>query len=185
MSSIKLLVLGAFARRSHAHGYRIYRDLIDWRVETWTRVKPGSIYHALSQLETQGMIKPQESTEAKLGPARTEYNLTANGQAEFIALLESALKSIDFIELSAGIAFMEMLPRKRVITLLQKRITALKETSTFLKNLPTEASPSEPSKHPELINVWVDHFEYAVMSTEKLVSLLQAGKYVFKDEKGK
>jgi len=185
MSSVKLLVLGAFARRNVAHGYRIYRDLLDWRVDTWTHVKPGSIYHALSQLEAQGMIKPQKQREKKLGPARTEYVLTMNGHTEFITLLENALKSNDFIELSAGIAFMEMLSREQVLALLKERLVTVSAVPPFLKTLPTEDIPSEPSKHPELMNVWIDYFESAKETTEKLITAIEAGKYLFKNEKGK
>ena len=183
MSSVKLLVLGAFARRNRAHGYRIYRDLLDWHVDTWTNVKPGSIYHAFSQLEKQRIIKSKKAVGAKLGPARAEYILTEKGYTEFISLLESALKSNDFIELSAGIAFMEMLSRERVLTLLKERLNAVRAIPPFLKTLPTESIPSEPSKHPELINVWIDYFDSAIITTEKLIKVIEAGKYIFKNEK--
>ena len=53
---IRLLILGILKRRGSAHGYRMYRDLVEWRVETWTIIRPGSIYHALTQMEKQGLI---------------------------------------------------------------------------------------------------------------------------------
>lgn len=184
MSAVRLLVLGALVRRKIAHGYRVYQDLTSWRADTWTSVKPGSIYHALEKLETQEMIKAValKESDVKLGPSRTEFQLTAKGEAEFIRLLESALKSNDFQLLAAGIAFMEFLPRKRVVELLEERLVSLKQVDSFLHTLPTESIPTDPSKHPELIEVWIGYFEYAQTATQKLIQSIEAGNYVFKGE---
>lgn len=183
MSVVRLLVLGAINRRNVAHGYRIYRDLLEWRVETWTVVRPGSIYHAISQLEKRGFIEAVEnSLYQKLGPAKTEYKLTAVGENEFVSLLEEALKTINLIELSVGIAFMEYLPRQRVIELLGERVKAQRQIPEFLNKLPTEDSPSSPSRHPELIRIWADSYVSAASSTERLIRAIQSRKYVFKNE---
>jgi DNA-binding PadR family transcriptional regulator len=183
MSSVRLLVLGTILRRGITHGYGVYQDLTSWRAETWTSVKPGSIYHALEKLESQGMIRAENSGDSvKLGPSRTEYTLTIQGNTEFISLLESALKSNDFQLLAAGIAFMEMLPRQHVIALLEERLISLKEVDIFLNTLPTESIPSDPSKHPELVGMWVGYFEYAIVATQKLIQSLKSGNYIFKKE---
>jgi DNA-binding PadR family transcriptional regulator len=185
MSIVRLLVLGVIKRRQVAHGYRIYRDITDWRVETWTAVRLGSIYHAISQLESRGLIKAAPNSKSqKLGPAKTEFELTPKGEQEFIDLLEAALKGIDLEQISAAIAFMEFLPRQRVVELLQERIQAQREVPKFLKTLPTETMPATPSKHPELIRIWSDYFANAAASTQGLLDSIQSGKYVFKNEKG-
>lgn len=184
MSIIKLLVLGAIKRRHAAHGYRIYRDLTEWRVGTWTTVRPGSIYHAISQLEKQGGLQPiSGSATQKLGPAKTEYELTPAGHQLFLQLLEEALKGINLVELSAGIAFMEFLPRARVIALLRERAKAQYHVVAFLNTLPTEDTPTTPSKHPELITVWSESYIGAAASTEKLITSIQSGKYIFNNNK--
>jgi DNA-binding PadR family transcriptional regulator len=183
MSAVRVLVLGALERRGVAHGYQILTDLKSWRVETWTSVKPGSIYHALSQLEAQDMIKPSATAPgAKLGPARTEYSLTAEGKQELTALIEAALKSPELEQQSAGIALMEMLPRERVIALLEERLKTFEAVPTFLRTLPIEPIPSEPSKHPELIALWCGYFEAMADSTQKLLAAIKAGNYKFSDE---
>jgi DNA-binding PadR family transcriptional regulator len=184
VSAIRLLVLGTIRRRGIAHGYRVYRDLTAWRAETWTSVKPGSIYHAIAQLESQGLIVPTDAGQgAKLGPSRTEYKLTAQGETEFTALLETALKAIDIELLAAGIAFMEMLPRDRVLALLHERLTSLQAIPVFLKTLPTEPIPSVPSRHPELIDLWVGYVESGIRSTQHLIGALEMGKYAFLNER--
>lgn len=166
-----------------AHGYQILTDLQSWRVETWTSVKPGSIYHALSQLESQGMIEPSATAPgAKLGPARTEYSLTVEGKQELSVLIEAALRSPELEQQSAGIALMEMLPRERVLALLEERLKTFEAVPIFLRTLPTEPIPSEPSKHPELIALWCGYFEAMVDSTQKLIAAISAGSYRFRDE---
>lgn len=183
---IRLLILGILKRRGSAHGYRMYRDLVEWRVETWTVIRPGSIYHALTQMEKQGYItEATQTTDQKFGPSKTEYKLTVNGEREFIRLLESALKDINLIELSVGVAFMEYLPRQEVISLLNQRQEAQKQIPTFLHALPTEDAPTTPAKHPELIRIWADSYTDAATSTEKLIQTIHSGKYIFKNEEEK
>jgi hypothetical protein len=63
------------------------------------------------------------------GPSRTEFMVTTQGKAEFESLLESALKSNDIQLFAVGIAFMEMLPRQNVISLLKERHSSLKEVA--------------------------------------------------------
>lgn len=180
---IRLLILGILKRRSSAHGYRMYRDLVEWRVETWTVIRPGSIYHALAQMEKQGFITEASlAVNKKIGPSKTEYRLSATGEQEFIRLLEIALKDINLIELSVGIAFMEHLPRQRVATLLKQRQKAQEQIPTFLNSLPSEDTPTTPARHPELIRVWADSYSNAAASTQKLFNAIQSGRYSFKNE---
>ncbi|MFD0711592.1 PadR family transcriptional regulator [Paenibacillus sp. GCM10027626] len=184
MSTVRLLVLGSILRKGISHGYGVYSDITSWRADTWTNVKPGSIYHALEKLEAQGMTQSVESEEAvKLGPSRTEYSVTAAGQAEFEALLESALKSSDIQHFAVGIAFMEMLPRSKAIAILQERIASLNDSAEFLQTLPTEEQPSDPSKHPELVGLWVSYVENQAAYTQTILQNLLAGKYNFKKER--
>jgi len=184
MSVVKLLVLGALKRRAQAHGYRIHQDLKEWHIETWTSVRPGSIYHAMSQLEAENSIKAVKSTDApKLGPAKAEFGLTASGEQVFMESLAESLKDINLIEFSAGIAFMEYLPRQRVLQLLHERVKAQHRVTSFLETLPTEALPTTPAKHPELIRVWSESYRHAVTSTLELINSIQSGNYVFQKER--
>jgi DNA-binding PadR family transcriptional regulator len=183
---IRLLILGILKRRGSTHGYRMYRDLVEWRVETWTVIRPGSIYHALTQMKKQGFITESSPVASKkLGPSKTEYSLSASGEKEFIHLLETALKDINLIELSVGIAFMEYLPREEVTNLLECRQEAQKQIPAFLHTLPTEENPTTPAKHPELIRIWADSYTNAAASTEKLIRAIQSGEYIFKNEEEK
>lgn len=181
MSTVRLLVLGSILRRGVSHGYAVYGDITAWYAETWTNVKPGSIYHAMSKLETQGMLRVADSgSSEKLGPSRTEYAVTPQGKAEFTQLLEAALVSSDIQQFSAGIAFMDRLTREQVLALLRQRRTALEQSAVFLRGLPTDESAADPSKHPELVGVWVHYVENEAKTTERMIGHIQAGKYAFK-----
>jgi len=167
-------------RRDHAHGYRVYQDLKDWRVQTWTVVRPGSIYHAIAQMQKDGLLAANTNDDGqKLGPAKTEFSLTVEGRRLFFNLLEEALKSINLIELSVSIAFMEFLQRERVIELLQERTTAQRQVAGFIQSLPTEELPSTPAVHPELTRIWSDSYAQAAISTDKLIDAITSGKYLF------
>lgn len=183
MSTVRLLVLGSILRRGISHGYAVFHDITSWHADTWTQVKPGSIYHALDKLESQGMTRSVHSeANVKLGPSRKEYTVTEQGEAEFRALLESALVSPDIQQFTAGIAFMDMHSRQNVIALLQQRRTTLEQSIQFLKSLPTEERPSDPSKHPELVGIWIRYVENEAATTERILAHIQAGKYMFKSE---
>jgi DNA-binding PadR family transcriptional regulator len=171
-------------RHGISHGYGVYHDITTWRADTWTNVKPGSIYHAIEKLDKQGYIEVADSRNfVKKGPSRTEYKVTTKGYAEFKTLMESSLTSADIQLFAVGIAFMEMLPRQTVVALLQERCSSLTNTAAFLKTLPTENIPSDPSKHPELIGVWVRYVENELENTQRLIKTIQSGKYAFQGEK--
>ena len=183
MSTVRLLVLGSILRRGVSHGYAVYGDITAWYAETWTNVKPGSIYHAMSKLESQGMLRMANSAiTEKLGPSRTEYAVTSEGEAEFTRLLEAALVSSDIQPFSAGIAFMDRLSRERVVALLQQRRNALEQSASFLRGLPTDESAADPSRHPELIGVWVHYVENEAKTTERIIGHIQEGKYAFRSK---
>jgi DNA-binding PadR family transcriptional regulator len=183
MSTVRLLVLGSIFRRGTSHGYAVYSDITSWHAETWTNVKPGSIYHALNKLESQGMTKKNNSDDnVKLGPSRTEYTITKKGESEFIALLESALTSADIQQFAVGIAFMDILSREKVTSLLKRRHNELEESANFLRNLPTDEFSRDPSKHPELVGTWVSYVENEAATAEKILKNIQAGMYIFKSE---
>jgi hypothetical protein len=70
-----------------------------------------------------------------------------------------------------------------LLTSLAQSFTCPPSIQSFLKTLPTEPIPSEPSKHPELIGLWVGYVESAITSTQHLIKALENGKYAFLNEK--
>jgi DNA-binding PadR family transcriptional regulator len=70
------------------HGYDIRRWLTTSRADLWTDVKSGSVYHALSQLDREGLIELDERAVA-VGRERIVYRITRSGRTELGRLIET------------------------------------------------------------------------------------------------
>jgi DNA-binding PadR family transcriptional regulator len=176
------MVLGIVKRERQAHGYKVYRELVSWQTEKWSKVRPGSIYHALSQLEKEGFLHGAPTTQGS-GLARTSYKITSAGKKEFIQLVENALIEYDLELFAAGLAFMHELPRAQVIELAKQRLKAHEDVSAFLGTLPREAVPSTPEKHPEIIGMWTNFFDGSARWQENFIKHIEEGEYSFVGEK--
>lgn len=179
--SVKLMVLGILHDSGESHGYTILRQLNAWSSDTWTNVKPGSVYHALAQLEKKGFAKNRGVKQSK-GPSLTTYTITDKGTAELHHLLQQALVSYDQEEFAAGLAWMHLLKRAEVIELAKNRLQAHQETGAFMRTLPRDTRPQTPAKHPEIIESWTALFAAAETSTRLLIEHLEAGSYHFLGE---
>ena len=180
--STRLMVLGVVRREKQAHGYKVYHELVSWQAKEWSKVRPGSIYHALSQLEKEGFLKGMPTAEGT-GLAKRSYVITPAGQEEFVHLVEEALVSYDLESFAGGMAFMHELPRARVIELAKERLKAYREVSRFLSTLPRETIPSTPAKHPEIVGMWESFFNDTAKWQRNFIKHLQEGNYSFVDEK--
>lgn len=186
----RLLALGIVRMHGQTYGYRAYREMQSWSVETWAHMKPGSIYHALGQLAKQGALRQVEITPSKSGPARTVFEMTAEGEQEFLKLLSEALSSPEIDYLSAGLIFIEALPRARAIALLRERLSKLEEIRSELAGALTNPSAPwssdsyawQPTRHPELAHVWVGLYQHAFAATSALIERLQQGAYRMADD---
>jgi DNA-binding PadR family transcriptional regulator len=90
MSMTRLLVLGAVRGMQPVHGYALRRELTRWRVDAWSSLRPGSIYHALSSMARQGLLEALDEPDERAGPhrpARIRYRLTPAGELEYQRLL--------------------------------------------------------------------------------------------------
>lgn len=179
MSAVRLLVLGVVRmHRQPTYGYAVRQELLSWRAETWTNVKPGSIHHALKQLAQEGNLRAVGTEGSSVGPGRTLYEITEAGDAEFRRLLEIALVSIDMEELGAGIAFMDALPRARVVDLLREQRDRSDEVRAGLLDM----IPEFPSRHQapystDLLELWSGVFANLTGWTGGLLTRLEAGEY--------
>ena len=160
MSLVRLIVLGIVAEEGEAHGYAVRRKVGEWRVDTWTRVQPGSIYHALKQLARDGRLEALGAEESTEGPERIRYRLTGAGRDEFVERLEAALGSFDIEALGVGIAFMDALPKTRVAGLLDDQMKRARENAAHLRKLRAEAPEDGPAPHTaDLLDLWIGSLE--------------------------
>lgn len=169
MNVTRLLVLGTIRHLGSAHGYAVRRQLDDWRVETWTTVRSGSVYHALGQLQKEAKLATSGSEAGARGAERTVFSLTPSGETEFSSLLEEALGSFDLTQLSAGIAFLDQLPSERaqnLLTALHDRLSANKD---FLLRL-AEKVPNEHAvpRTADLLDLWIGYLDATAQSVARL-----------------
>jgi DNA-binding PadR family transcriptional regulator len=90
--NMRLLVLGLLEREP-MHGYEIQKWLEISHTELWADVLPGSIYHALRQMEKEGLVEVQ-ATEQRGHRARAIYALTEAGRAMFWRLLREGWQQV-------------------------------------------------------------------------------------------
>jgi DNA-binding PadR family transcriptional regulator len=178
MSTVRLLVLGACRRHGRVHGYAVHRELADWRIETWTRVRPGSVYHALGQLTTEGKLRAVGEEPGARGPGRTVYELTPAGETEFVALLETALSSFAIEELGTGVAFMDQLPREHVLRLLGTTHERLVAARDGLRMLLAQHPDRTPPPHTrDLLELWIGDLTATAHWLEALRHRVGSGAY--------
>lgn len=184
MSTVRLLVLGVVrANPAGMHGYAIHRELMSWRVDTWTAVKPPSIYHAVKQLARGGALSAADPEDSPRGPTRVSYRVTAAGEREFVVLLEQALRSPDIEELGAGIAFMRSLPRARVRELLTEQLATTRQIGVDLHAMkPQWPDVAEPPHAQHLLDLWRGTFAANARWTSGMLDRIAAGEFTFAGE---
>ena len=90
MSPTRLLVLGVVRILQPVHGYDVRRELATWHLEDWVNIQPGSIYSALKTLEKDGLVRVTGTSSHRNRPARTEYEVTGDGDKAFQVGLRAA-----------------------------------------------------------------------------------------------
>jgi DNA-binding PadR family transcriptional regulator len=90
MNIAKLVVLGALENLDQGSGYDIIQELNRKKIDRWTNIKKGSIYHALGQLKNEGAITEIGKTKVGRYPDKTIYQITVKGKQLFDELQEEA-----------------------------------------------------------------------------------------------
>ena len=89
MSATRMMILGLVQWMQPVHGYDVRRELLSWNADKWANVQPGSIYHALRKLAEEGLLREVATEQVGARPARTTYEITDKGAAEFQSLLRN------------------------------------------------------------------------------------------------
>jgi DNA-binding PadR family transcriptional regulator len=123
-----MMILGLVQWMQPVHGYDVRRELLSWSADKWANIQPGSIYHALRKLSEEGLLR-EVSTEQVAGrPARTTYEITEKGQAEFQTLLRGNWWNLGAASdpFMAAFAFLPALPREEAAAALRNRAMQLR-----------------------------------------------------------
>lgn len=191
MSATRLLVLGMVRAHGRTHGYRLGADLHAMGADRWANIRWGSVYHALRHLTKRGLLRAFDDAPGDNGQPRTEYELTEDGEREFMALLRATVRAPDpHADMrTAGLAFLPALPRSEALSLLDERLTTLESQLTELKTGPEGVAlttmvdqGSVPSIVGELYGMWGHLIDSEIRWTRGLVQRLRDGAHTMAGE---
>ncbi len=193
MSATRLLVLGAIRIMQPVHGYRIRRELLSWRIEEITNVKPGSIYGAIRTLEKDGAIAVHEPDGSDGRPDRTSYAITGEGEKEFQLLLRESWWAVRLPAepLVPALCLLPFMSRDELVRALQARIGALEgqlEALGFRRDMIPDGATGADGDVPEHVREILDFLGARTRGelewTRALQGRLRDGAYRFSDEPG-
>jgi DNA-binding PadR family transcriptional regulator len=92
MSSIRLFVLDALARRGDMHGHQLRLLAEEEHVHLWTDISVGALYGALKRLTTEGLLAEVRTERAGGYPERQVYGITDAGRVALAGLQRAALE---------------------------------------------------------------------------------------------
>jgi DNA-binding PadR family transcriptional regulator len=174
------------------HGYVVRRELVSWRLEETTNVKPGSIYGAIRTLVKDGCVAVHERGGDE-GPERTTYVLTGEGEKEFQLALRAAWWKVSAPKepLIPALTMLLFLPRDELIQALGARIGALEaslEAMGFQRSTIKDGSTGAEGDVPEHVREIVDFLSARTRAelefTKGLRRRLRDGAYTFAGEPG-
>jgi DNA-binding PadR family transcriptional regulator len=123
-----MMILGLVQWMQPVHGYDVRRELLSWSADKWANVQPGSIYHALRKLSDEGLLREVATEQVGGRPARTSYEITEKGRAEFQSLLRAGWWNLapgpdPFM---AAFSFLPALSREEAVAALRNRALQLR-----------------------------------------------------------
>jgi len=116
----ELLLLGLLSE-GRMHGYQM-NEMLSHFAGFIGEIKSGTAYNALRRLERDGFIEASIEREGKR-PERKVYELTESGRDLFVQLLRENLEQFHFAPSAdqAGFLFIDKLPKREVVTLLEAK----------------------------------------------------------------
>lgn len=139
-TTTRLLLLGAVGLFEPVNGYQIRRELLSWQVDRWAHVNPGSIYHGLTRLTTDGLLRRHDLPDGVRDVA--VYELTPTGRAELDRLIEMSVRTVDIFDrrdFHAAFGLLPMVGDDLAVAWLDARHTSLTE---IVAELPAAAAPA-------------------------------------------
>jgi DNA-binding PadR family transcriptional regulator len=135
VSATRMMILGAVRLMQPVHGYDVRRELLSWGADRWANVQPGSIYHGLRKLTEEEMLREVGTDQVGGRPARTSYEITDKGEAEFESLLRDLWWNVTPVTdpFFAALSFLPSLPREEASAALRNRAAVLRATADGMR----------------------------------------------------
>ncbi len=88
------MILGLLAERGPMHGHQIRRAAELTNAEVWGGITGGAIYAELRKLNGDGLIEAIREEQVGRRPARTVYEISAEGRLELVVQRDAALQVV-------------------------------------------------------------------------------------------
>ncbi|GLZ41738.1 PadR family transcriptional regulator [Actinokineospora sp. NBRC 105648] len=184
MSATRMLVLGVVHWAGKAHGYQIRAELLSWRADSWARIKPGSLYHALRKAVADGLLV-DEVEQGDGGPDRTSFTITEAGREELTRLVKEGLAVPgDPFMLNAAISMLPALRRADAVAMLRQRIDGLTAQRGELRQWQDGPPGLKPEHVCEQAHLWLGQLDADLAWATDLVRRLGEGAYALDGEPG-
>ncbi len=134
----------------------------------------------------QGLLVAHDTAPSQAGgPPRIEYELTDQGEHEYLELLRRALAdrepSLDV--LGAAVGLIEDLPREEALRMLRTRARALQEwRSSITGHLPPDVDLDTWGPVGEVLFLWLSTADSHARWTDRLIRRLEGGAFAMADE---
>lgn len=177
--STRLVILGLL-REGPLYGYEL-KQIIEEHMGDWTSIAFGSIYFALDKLTQEGFIEKVATEQEGDRPARTIYQITESGQAEFVRLLRQVWREVErsYFSFDIGLFFTNALPIDELKGFLSGRIGQLEKTLAGLAAHRAEQLKNE--QVPPLAAIIFDHHQAHLQAelgwTKDLLEKFERGIY--------
>jgi DNA-binding PadR family transcriptional regulator len=121
------LAVLAMLREQPMHPYEMQRVMHQRHTDELLALKRGSLYHAINQLQRDGLIEPVETSREGRRPERTVYQLSADGEDELIIWMRELLSipAQEPSQFTAALAFVLNLPPQDALEQLELRVVSL------------------------------------------------------------
>jgi DNA-binding PadR family transcriptional regulator len=173
-----MMILGLVKWMQPVHGYDVRRELLSWSADKWANVAPGSIYHALRKLTEEGMVRAVATEQVGARPARTTYEITANGDDEFETLLRARWWGYDppadpFL---AAFSFLPAMPREEAASALRSRAQLLRTINAqFASSLRADWARRKPTHVAWMFELGIARSEAEIAWCERIAVLIESG----------
>ncbi|GIG65534.1 PadR family transcriptional regulator [Phytomonospora endophytica] len=193
MWTTRLLILGLVRWLQPVHGYDVLKELTSWNAEDWAKIKPGSVYHGLKKLTTDGCLEVVSTEQVDKRPARTSYRVTAKGETEFQQVLREKLWGIEPVVDPFFVAwsFAPVLGPREAAAMLRNRaalITAQMRQNLAWLDVADSGDPTAGSFIPghvqEAMRLATDAMRLTVDWCERVAVRAENGELGFDDERG-
>lgn len=131
--SVRLVLLGLLHERP-LYGYEI-KQIIEEHMGDWTSIAFGSIYFALDKLSEEKFVEKVATEQAGNRPSRSIYQITPEGETEFMRLLREGWQRLEreFYDIDICLFFLDRLSLAEVKQYLQARLFHLENSLNYLK----------------------------------------------------